>query len=316
MMRGRAIAILVGATVICGCFAAGLATRPGAKVSNPPGGQVSIGEATLSYPSDWHLVTASRQLLGRPATGTAELRQVGDVSGAHLSVGAIDGVGAAGLPGLLARFETPERAQVVALQGLQAYHETGLRDSAGSTANLYVIPVAGRLLVVACVAPSSASPAFMPTCDGIAGHTFAFAARPDLDIRPDAAYAGRVNVAMSALNTTRVAARRVLRERGTSATQSLDADRVAAAYAAAAARVAAAGPPEPAGPVNAQVAQSLRAAGAAYASLATAARAHAPGAYAGAGVAITRAERRVAAALAGLRVLGYTVGGGGGTPAV
>jgi hypothetical protein len=303
--RVRTVLLALAAAGVAGAIALAVSGLEGER--RPPAAPLVArsGPLELRAPPDWTANAAAPSLPGlaftsRPVTlAPADGRRIALVAGPVTANGPtfVPGELAAGLAGKL------PRPEIVALDDVRALRYANLRTDDGRVLDLYSVPTAASVALVACVAPEAAA-ALLAQCGRVAA-TLRMPGADPLELRPSPAYGAKLTSVLTRLAATREPALASLaagRDRAESAAK------LAAAFAAASQALEATRPPEVAASVHASVVRGLRSSEQAYTKLAAAARAGDAAAYRPAAGAAAAGERGVRGALQNLEILGYAVG--------
>lgn len=274
--------------------------------SQPPAAKLRVASGAgmvLEYPPGWQQQAGGGAIGGLPLAHPLFLAAGGS---AGLEAGLLAAPAPSPLPsGLISRLRGLPHVEVVGLAALQALRYTDVRLSGYSQQlELYAVPgSAGTETVLACHAPAAAG-AEMAQCRQIAA-TLALAGQSIADITPDASYASRLEVLLSALERARSAARERMAGARNPAELAGPAEALAGRFMLGAKTLARLEPPPVAGSAQVALARSMIAAGGAYGQLAQAARRHRLKAYIGARSGVAAAETELDGALENYALLGY-----------
>jgi len=274
--------------------------------SSPPA-RLASADLELRLPAPWDVLDRPPSVAGI-ALDDAVAATRGDSDATILVAGLVDATG----PSLTPLSRTDLEAELpepgtVELGRLRALRYDGVRPRGlGSPLMLYVLPSDRGVVTVACyaVVPGRTPP--RGRCDDAAARLRLRRANA-LPLGASQDFAAALNRVMRRLAGARRRDGILLRDAKRPRGQALMADRVGRAHDRAAKALARLGP----GPADAVASRALvaalRRARDGYADLARAARAGSDGRFSAARRAITRALRRIDAALLGFRETGYTV---------
>ncbi len=304
------IAALMVAAAAIGAVVGGSGSS-GPTAPAPLANSASVGPLELSFPSGWQRLQVQPAVPGLTFANAVVLAPSAGAS--RLEAGTVAATGPTLLPASLLRL-LPAPAPVgqpvrLGGGGLEALRYVGLRPRGlAGAVTLYVVPTSQGVLTLACRPGAAPAAAFDADCARVVASARVVGASA-YPLGPNARFAAQVQAALARL----AAARRVAESRLAGATTSgaqAGADRaLAAAYAAAGRAVAATATNPLVAQAAAQIAAGLGAVARAYTSSATAAAANDKSGYAAAGRALTSAGADAARAIAGLRTLGYKLGG-------
>jgi hypothetical protein len=263
--------------------------------------QVSTGPLHFSYPSTWTVQATPRlpglKLTNALAVGSAKRPQGQLVIGTEASA-------AGGLPATFtSTLSGQPEPDLVSLGRQQFYRllDSGLTSGRGGEA-AYVLPSGGRTVVAVCRAGVQA---FAGLCERVLA-TLSVTPAPRTTPVLSATYATGLNTILTSLRSARQRDLASLASARTGAGQAKAASALATLHSKAAKAVLAL-PAGAAGSTNTALGNALTQLSSGYADLARAASAANAHAYARAQAEISKANSAVAAALAGLKKLGYQV---------
>lgn len=304
--RGIALAVVLAVVAIVAGFLVGSAGKP--SKASPLTNSATAGKLQLLYPSNWRLDSGHAGVPGITFSSGILLSATGQAGG-NLAAGPVAGaVGPTLLPAAFRRrlaSGTPAK-QAVGLNGLEALRYTGLsvRGQPG-VVSIYAVPTSAGAVLIACSTQATSS-AFLSLCARVAATARLLGTRA-LALGPSAGYAGVLSAALSRLRTATAQPLATLATATSPSGQASAAAHLAESYSSAAAaadRVTVSSLDRAA---HDRIISALRALGAGYARLASAARQGSSGAY-------TRARRRIDAgapalsrALRRLSELGYQI---------
>jgi hypothetical protein len=296
--------------VVAGAFAVGLSGREETPPATPAAGSSPKFHdgLWLTYPGGWRQVATpeAARLLG--LRSPLAMAPAGAPRGDALVAGRTrDPAPTAPLaPALLAAAAGTPRAEVITfppdrrMRALR-YRNVALPDQ-NAELDVYVL---GGSLTLACVRGAEPVPALTTGCERAAADTARSADVGSVALGPSAAYAERLEGALTSLERRRRAHRAAFARADTAIGQTANAARLRDAYADAASAVADAGPPGHVRRANARIAAALRRAAAAHRALGVATDVRSGPLYVAARRRVIDAERGVTRALAELGTLGY-----------
>ena len=271
-------------------------------------GSVSNGALSLRLPAGWHREPGAS---GIPGLDLANAVSVAPP--APPGAGLVAGMSQAGTPSLLsAKFlgslaGGAPRPKTVRLGALPAYQYSNLRlQGAGGSLTLYAAPTTAGVATVGCFVPGAGGD-FMARC-GTAAGSLKLASAQSVPLGPNAAYAGRVNGAITALIAGERAGRARMAAGGTARAQGAAAALVADAYIKAGTALNAAAPGPADRDANARIVATVGAVARDWRSAAAAARKGSRRGYAAAAGNILRDEVALSRAIGALSANGYQVG--------
>jgi len=280
------------------------------------GGPTTLGGVsglTLEVPRGWRRVADATEIPGLRFSESASYAAAdGGGGGGAMVVGRLVAGPPTYLPpSLVERAGTRvPGARPLVIGASDAYEYAGLRVAGlGRRVTLYVFPAERQPFVLACSAPTASADRFMPECAAAA----ASVGVPSLLLTPinagDTAYGRDVSGALRGLRSAREGARAGLADATDADAQARYALDLASAYREAAGRLVAAQGRLPAGRTGASatggLALALGGAGAAYRSLASAARRGDGPGWGAAGARVEASEAAVGRELAALAAVGY-----------
>jgi protein kinase-like protein len=290
--RGPLIA-LVGALMVVVAVAGYVAGQSGGDKAPPAGKVASNDEIALAYNSRWTPGGDPAAVRGLKLVAPIALQS----GGARIVAGKIANPG----PGLLPiGVPAPGATDIVTLDRTPALRHTDVPTGSGASATVFVVSTAKGPEAIACVGASAKA------CEAVAA-TLRMKSGGALDIRPSADYATALTALLADQARRESADRRALARAGRSPAQATAAAAAARAQSALAARARALSATKAAAAANAAVVGAIDGAATGYKRLAAAARAHDQSAYRRAGATLNRAQARLVAAVAALRLLGYEV---------
>ena len=267
----------------------------------------SNADVALGVPEHWRRSSPDLAVAALGLRDPVVLRP-GSIGGATIMAGLTSATGASLLPpAVTRRLAGAPRAASVRLGRMTAlrYPDLGL---AGLTRRmtLFAAPTSGGVLTLACLSPPREAAALRPLCDRVAQSLRLTRARA-LAPGPSARSQRQLNALVEALDGDRVEQRAQLASAQAPAQQAQWAERLASAYADAAATGAKqrVSPREAA--AHARILAAIGAAGNAYARMADAARAANVSDYERARGKVARGEGRLRAALSAVAALGYEI---------
>jgi Protein kinase domain len=296
--RRRRLIALVGGVMVLVAVAGYLVGQSGGDKAAPASKVASNDEIALAYNSRWTPGGDPAAVRGLKLVSPIALQS----GSARIVAGKIANPG----PGLLpVGVPPPSATGVVTLDRTPALRHTDVPAGAGTSATVFVVSTENGPEAIACVGASAKG------CEGVAATLRMKGGAGALDIRPSKAYATALTAVVADHARREVADRRALARAGSSPAQAAAAAAAARAQAALAARARALPAPKAAAAANAAVVAAIGGTATGYKRLAGAARAHDAGAYRRAGGALQRAQARLTAAVAALKLLGYQVTEGG-----
>ena len=305
--RGPARGLLIGVVglVVLAAAGAALAFVAPSRESPPQPRVESAGIVGLTAPGDWQRQAAPPRIPGFKVRDPVALAPPGG-SGAGLVAGRVQATAPVLLPAAFQRrlADPPQNDDTVALGQVQAYRYAGLAPRGfDGRMNVYAVPTSEGVATVACYAPLDAQE-FLAQCERVASTLRLTGARP-IPLGPDRRYAARLDQAIGRLNAARAAGGRRLQGARTPAGQARTAAGLSAAYRRAALSLAGAPLNTTEDAANLRIVAALRTTQAAYARMASGARANDRGRYNAARAAVTRGEAAVQQAVEALEPLGY-----------
>jgi predicted Ser/Thr protein kinase len=304
-----ALAGLVGALAVIALAVGFLVGHSGAKAGAAPfTNSASVSHLQLRYPSAWHLspglppvpgITFSEPMtLGpNPAVGGITAGELANAGGPTLLPAAFRRQVVGALP----------PADQVRLGEVEAYRYEGLQVRGLSGAlTVYAAPTSAGVATLACWASPKAGPGVLAECGRVAA-TLQLAGAKPYPLGPDHGYAARLSTAFTRLSSAVSSPLAQLSAATTPSGQASSAQRLAAAFSAAATELGGSAVPPMAGEAHAALLAALRRLAGAYSRAAGAARAGDSAAYATAGREVSAGSAALTDALRRLPALGYTV---------
>jgi hypothetical protein len=279
--------------------------------SHPYSDSASAGSIELSFPSTWQRTTPAQAIPGLTFSETIALAPAGASTAERLLAGEVDAGGPSLLPGglLAALAHAPQTPTAVRLGGVDAYRYSDLSvRGLPAMLTLYVVPTTAGVATVACLESSTTTSAQTQECARIAA-TLRLSSASAFALTPSQQYASALSRALGSLQSALGDAGSRLHGASSASAQAAAASQIASAFdntGAALARL----PVSPAADgANANLASALKAAGAGYGALASAARSEDGAAYTQASRGLGGTQARIASALEELRKAGYTIEG-------
>jgi predicted Ser/Thr protein kinase len=249
--------------------------------------KITVGKATIAYPGDWQPTESAPTIPGVPAPNSQAIAPKGSTN-SGLVFDSVAQNWPTFLPeaflGHITQADVENRT-VVKLGSLQAFRYANLHPTGFSgVVTVFVVPQPSRpSTAIACYAASGTIPA---TCESIAAGVKISGAKP-YQLTPSSEYVQTLNSSMARVNSARSSGLKKLNSATSGKAQSQ-------AYVK---------------PVNDPLVASLRSAGSAYTSLASAATAGSTSRYNAARTQATKSAKAVDAAVQNFRQIGFEVSG-------
>jgi hypothetical protein len=307
---GAIVGALVALAVVLALVGFFVGHATGKSSSDNAGGtKLTAGKATVTYPGDWEASTAVPSIPGVPSANAKAVVPKGSTT-AGLAFGPVAQNWPTFLPkGFLSHITQADvdNRSVVRLGSLQAFRYANLHPTGFSgIVTLYVVPQSSSpTTAIACYATNGAIP---PNCESIAAGV-KLAGAKSYQLTPPSEYVKTLNSSIAHVDAGRASGLKKLNSAKSGKAQSRAAKSIASAYDSAATSMQRSDVTAYIKPVNDPYVASLRSAGSAYTSLASAAAANNKSRYNAARARANTSAKAVDAAIQQFRQIGFDVSG-------